>query len=238
MGTAFAFVIFEVLLVFFAVFNAAGASVFRAILFTFFVVLLVLHGKSITAKSMPHDTTTIVVDVLFIVLATSGGHAFVVVVVVVRSLWWGANPAASVLIQLFALVWCLLSGHFRGESGSARESLAVASPAIVSTLAIGTGAFARSARGRLWAAFVLFPSLALVRCGLSGHPWYETSLASERFVVTSPTINTAFTIRAGACVGNTVSKPAWATCVFFVGFFVVLRSFTRHFWAVATTACE
>lgn len=158
MGTAFVFVIFEVLFVFSAVFNAAGASVFRAIFFTFFVVLLELQGKSIIAKSFPDDTTTIVVDVLFSVLATSGGHAFVVVVVVVRFvvrfvvwvfwvffLGWRANPAASVLIPRFALVWCLLPGHFRGESGSARESLAVASPAIVSALAIGTGAFARSA---------------------------------------------------------------------------------------------
>lgn len=240
MRTAFAFVISEVSLAFFAVFNAAGASVSRTIFFTFFVVLLEMHGISITAKSVSNDTTTIVVDVLFIVLATSGGHAFVVVVVV-RSLWCGANPAASVLIPRFALVfgpWCLLSGHFRGESGSARESLAVASPAIVSTFAIGTGAFAWSALGRLCAAFVLFPSLTLVRCGLSGHPWYETSLASERFAVTSPTINTTFTIRAGACVGNAVSKPAWAACVFFPGFFVELRSFARHFWAVATTACE
>jgi hypothetical protein len=234
---AFAFVISVVSLAFFAVFNAAGASVSRAIFFTFFVVLLEMHGISITAKSLSNDTTTIVVDVLFIVLATSSGHAFVVVA---RSLWCGANPAASVLIPRFALVlgWCLLSGHFRGESGSARESLAVASPAIVSTFAIGTGAFAWSALGRLCAAFVLFPSLALVRCGLSGHPWYETRLASERFAVTSPTINTTFTIRAGACVGNAVSKPAWAACVFFPGFFVVLRSFTRHFWAVATTTCE
>ena len=240
MRTAFAFVISVVSLAFSAVFNAAGASVSRTIFFTFFVVLLELHGKSITAKSVSNDTTTIVVDVLFIVLATSGGHAFVVVVLL-RSLWWGANPAAGVLIPRFALVLgsrCLLSGHFRGESGSARESLAVASPAIVSTCAIGTGAFAWSALGRLCAAFVLSPSLALVRLGLSGQPWYETSLASEFFAVTSPTINTTFTIRAGACVGNTVSKPAWAACVFFIGFFVVLRSFTRHFWAVATTACE
>ena len=47
---------------------------------------------------------------------------------------------------------------------------------------------------------------------------------------------TTFTIRAG--VGNAVSKLAWAACVFFPGFFVVLQTFTRHFWAVATTACE
>lgn len=110
----------------------------------------------------------------------------------------------------------------------------------MSTFAIGAGAFAWTARGRLWAAFVLFVSLALIRGGLSGQPWYESSLASERFAVTSPTIGTAFTttIRASACVGNAVSKSAWAACVFFVGFLVVLRSFTRHFWAVPATACK
>lgn len=69
MGTAFRFVVFEVATVSLPIFNAAGASVPRAVAHAFFVVLVVSEGKPISTEGLSNDTTTVVVHLLFTVLA-------------------------------------------------------------------------------------------------------------------------------------------------------------------------
>lgn len=132
----------------------------------------------------------------------------------------------------------LATSHLGRVSGCASESLTTSSPAVTSTLAIWTGALARRAFARGWAAFVLVPCLSHSLSGLPSQFRNHASLACERFSVTGPTVHPALTIGTGArTFALAIAESAWTTCVLAPRLALVFGCFSRHFWAVIAIAC-
>lgn len=73
-GAALRLVVLEILAMFLAVFDTAGAAVPRAIFFTSLVIFFVLQVETIGTESLANDPTTIVVGSVLVVLAARSSY--------------------------------------------------------------------------------------------------------------------------------------------------------------------
>jgi len=237
-GAALRLVILEILAVFLAVFDTAGAAVPRAISLTSLVILFVPQVETISTESLANYPTAIVVSVVLVVLAACCSYALRIVFDTVI-VWFTADLTAPVFVPLLVCSKLVSSaGNLRCVPGSATERFAVASPAVTSTFTIGTGALAGRTFARRRAAFVLVPSFASVRSSLSCHFGNESSLTSERLAVASPAILSTLTIGTGTFVSCAVRKCTGTTCVFLPRFLLPSCGLASHLWVVSARARE
>lgn len=234
-GAALRLVVLEILAMFLAVFDTAGAAVPRAIFLTSLVIFFVLQVETIGTESLANDPTAIVVGSVLVVLAARSSYTLRIVcdTVIAR---FTADLTARVFVPRLAAIRGSSAGNLRCVPGFTRERFAVASPAVMSTLAIGTGALA----GRTFAwrrtAFVLAPSFACIRSSLACHFGNESSLTSERLAVAGPAVLSTLTIGTGTLVSCTVRKCAGTTCVFLPRFLLPSCGLASHLWAESARA--
>ena len=128
--------------------------------------------------------------------------------------------AAFVLVPCFASGRSSLSRHFGNEASLASERLAVTSPAVLSTLPIGTGTFVSCAAGKgAGTTCVLFPRFPLKSRGLARHLGTVIAGAREGLAIASPAV--MITVRPGtgapgwcaSCVILVVCSALWSTCL-------------------------
>lgn len=222
-----------------AVFDTAGAAVPRTVFLASLVIGFILQVETISTESLANDPTAIVVGAVLVVLAACSSYTLRIVfdTVIVR---FTADLTARVFVPRLRLVCRRGSsaGDLRCIPGFASERFAVASPAVMSTSAIGAGALA----GRTFAwrrtAFVLVPNFASIRSSLACPFRNESSLASERLAVAGPAVLSTLTIGTGTLVSCTVRKCAGTTCVFLPRFLLPSCGLASHLWAVSARAGE
>lgn len=236
-GAALRLVVLEILAMLLAVFDTAGTAVPRAIPLASAVISFILQVEPVSTESLSHDPTAIVVGVVLVVLAASSSYALRIVfdTVVVR---FTTDLTARVFVPCLASIWGSSAGNLRCVPGCATERFAVSSPAVMSTLPIGTAAFTGRAFAWRRTAFVLAPSFASIQSSLTCHFGDESSLTSERLAVAGPAVLSTLTIGTGTFVSCTVRKCAGTACVLLPRFLLPSCGLASHLRAVSARAGE